>query len=139
MRSPGQQSAPPLRCPRGLTTFHLALRSRPPGLASVLMTRSWELFCGLPWVAGCQHTPRFSGGPWRGAVRGAQHREICYRRGGSWVEGLAALCPSGADIVTGTRCEVCPGAAPCNRLPAWAGGAGPPPSLRTAGPGLRPE
>lgn len=95
--------------PAALSPFISVLRSRPPGLASVPMTRFWELFCGLSWAAGCQHVPRFSGGPWRGTVRGAQHREICYRRGDSWVEDLAALYPSGTIIITGIRCACVPG------------------------------
>lgn len=103
--------------------YHLSsLCCAPRGLASVPMTRFWELFCGWSWAAGCQHTPRFSGGPWRGTVCGAPHREICYRRGASWVEGLAALCPSGTVIVTGTRCECVPGGQRrVTSLPAWGG------------------
>lgn len=82
--------------PAAFSAFISLLCSRPPGFASVPMTRFWELFCGLSSVSGHRHTPRFSDGPCRGAVRGAQHREICGRRGDSRAEdwqqtGLRAL------------------------------------------------
>lgn len=114
------------------------LRSRPPGLASAPMTRFWELFCGLSWVSGHQHTPHFSDGPWRGAVRGAQHREICYRHGDSWVEDWQQTLSFGHHHRHGNQmrmrargCAVEPSCLP------GAGGAGPPPSSRTVGPGPR--